>query len=68
MPIYEFKCKKCGQQLERLCKLGETGEQLGCPHCKNIGLLPLVSSFAAPGVKGGQDKCNGCQGGDCSTC
>jgi len=67
MPIYEFKCKSCGENLEQLCKLGETGEELLCPHCGKRGLNRLVSGFAAPGI-GGQDKCGGCQGGNCSSC
>lgn len=68
MPLYEFQCEKCGQKLEQLCKLGETGEQLVCPHCQRKGLRRLVSGFCCPGIKGGQDKCCGCQGGNCSNC
>ncbi len=68
MPIYEFVCKKCGRRLEQLCKMGESGEELVCPHCRNRGLNRKVSSFAAPGVKGGQDKCTTCSGGNCSNC
>lgn len=68
MPIYEFTCKKCGAKLEQLCKLGEKGETLVCPSCGSHDLHRLVSGFAAPGVKGGQDKCTGCSGGNCSNC
>lgn len=67
MPIYEFKCPKCGQKIEQLCKMGETGKDLTCPACQNSGLQRLVSGFAAPGA-GGQDKCSGCKGGHCSSC
>jgi putative FmdB family regulatory protein len=68
MPLYEFTCKKCGNKLEQLCKMGETGTELVCPHCGSRGLRRLVSGFASPGVKGGQDKCAGCSGGNCSNC
>jgi len=68
MPLYEFFCDKCGAKLERLCKIGEFGEQLTCPQCGGIGLSRLVSGFSAPGVKGGQDKCAGCKGDCCSSC
>ncbi|MTI95111.1 MAG: zinc ribbon domain-containing protein [Firmicutes bacterium] len=67
MPLYEFKCKKCAGQMEQLCKMGESGEELVCAHCGCRGLERIVSSFAAPGIKGG-DKCGGCPGGNCSSC
>jgi putative FmdB family regulatory protein len=68
MPLYEFECNKCSQKTEQLCKMGESGQELVCPHCSTKGLRRLVSGFAAPGVKGGQDKCSSCKGGSCSTC
>lgn len=68
MPVYEFQCPKCQTKLEQLCKMGETGEDLVCPHCGNRGLKRLLSGFAALGVRGGQDKCGACSGGNCSNC
>lgn len=68
MPIYEFLCEKCLNSHEQLCKLGEPGAELTCPHCGTQGMRRLISSFAAPGVKGGQDRCGSCSGGDCSSC
>ena len=66
MPLYEFVCVHCGEEIEQLCKLGETGNELVCPHCDERGLKRSLSSFAAPGTGG--DKCGGCPGGSCSSC
>jgi putative FmdB family regulatory protein len=68
MPIYEFQCKKCGQRSEQLCKMGETGKDIVCPRCGERTLERVISGFACPGIKGGQDGCSGCKGGSCSGC
>ena len=53
MPIYEFKCPNCGQEITELCRMGETGEGLVCLACDNKGLRKLISSFASPTVSEG---------------
>lgn len=68
MPIYEFQCTVCGHKLERLCKQGDCGEGLTCPHCHGQTFKRMLSGFAAPGTRGGKDKCSGCKGGNCSSC
>ncbi|HUL81445.1 MAG TPA: FmdB family zinc ribbon protein, partial [Gammaproteobacteria bacterium] len=30
MPLYDYKCRKCGVRFEELVKIGETPE---CPRC-----------------------------------
>lgn len=67
MPLYEFTCEHCGERIEQLCKMGEKGKDLVCPHCGKRGLKRELSAFSAPGTRGG-DKCSGCPGGSCSNC
>jgi len=46
MPLFEYKCKKCGQKIEFL----ERGFGLShhiCPHCGGKDLQKLLSTFAA---------------------
>ncbi|MHB1406809.1 MAG: FmdB family zinc ribbon protein [Desulfitobacteriaceae bacterium] len=67
MPIYEFKCSDCGQPVSKLCRLGETGDNLCCANCGHSGLNRLISGFASPGVAGGKNCSSNC-GGSCSSC
>ena len=67
MPIYEFKCPNCGIVVAKLCRMGETGENLTCSECGHTGLTKQISGFASPGVAGGKDCSSGC-GGNCAGC
>ena len=40
MPIYEYECKTCGQEFERLIR---TGDVPVCPSCKSQDLTRLLS-------------------------
>jgi len=68
MPIYEFRCPRCGKRSEKLCKMGETGETLVCEVCGQSGLQKLVSGFASPGVAGAGPRCSPGCGGNCAGC
>jgi len=47
MPIYEFKCKKCGNTFESLC-FRSTGEDKGpCPSCGSEESEKLLSTFSS---------------------
>ncbi len=60
MPIYEFKCRDCGKTMETICRMGEDGSNLACPHCGGKNLQKLLSRFSAPGVAGGKSCGAGC--------
>ena len=71
MPIYEFRCEKCGRRFEKLCSLGENGQNLQCPECGSPAPKRVMSGFAAgagTGASGASAGCSGCAGGSCSTC
>ncbi len=78
MPIYEFRCAVCGQLFEKLCPMGETGENIACPNCGKPGPRRVMSSFCAHGKKsdnggsdlggGGGGGCAGCSSTSCATC
>ena len=44
MPIYEYKCKKCGWTFEFLVRESVKPE---CPKCKSKRLEKLLSTFSA---------------------
>ncbi len=76
MPIYEFRCQACGHKFDKLCSLGETGQNVPCPQCQANNSQRIMSGFAAKSVgknglstpMGGAGSCGTCSGGNCSTC
>lgn len=46
MPIYDYRCKRCGSHFELLIR-GSTTPQ--CPHCGSDMLDKCVTAPAAPG-------------------
>jgi putative FmdB family regulatory protein len=43
MPLYDFKCRACGNRFDELVRLGETPE---CPKCGNGATERLFSASA----------------------
>jgi putative FmdB family regulatory protein len=64
MPIFEFKCKKCGQVTEFLEKAGSTGEHK-CKKCGSTETEKIFSSFAARTGRLSSGS-SGCSTGSCS--
>jgi len=71
MPIYEFRCKECGEVFEELV-LGKSGENITCHKCGSKEVEKLMSTIAFKcegafrGSKG--SACASCRGGNCSSC
>jgi putative FmdB family regulatory protein len=63
MPMYEFKCKQCGQQYEELVRNNE--EKVSCPKCGSDQTYKLISTFAPKMAGGAAPSCStgGCGGG-----
>jgi putative FmdB family regulatory protein len=57
MPIYEYKCEKCGNSFEKLV-FGSDKEPVSCPECKAKDVKRLLSSTGFISSSGG---------GGCST-
>lgn len=71
MPIYEFRCHKCGHRFEKLCSLGETGEKMQCPTCSAPAPRRVMSGFCAAGTdsgSGGGSSCGSCSSSNCGSC
>lgn len=71
MPIYEFLCKKCGNQFEVLVSIG--GEKgVTCKNCGDGNIEKLISSFGIGGssnkLKSASDSCTTCSATSCNTC
>ncbi len=60
MPIYEFRCKKCGSVREEIRPLGDTGSGLTCRLCGDGPLERVPSTFAATGsLEANRAACGG---------
>ena len=49
MPIYEYRCRKCGEVFERFMKVNERGDSLTCPYCGETKPKKILSSFSSKG-------------------
>ena len=61
MPIYEFKCKKCGHIFDEFVfSSASTSENIVCPACGEKNVDKLMSAFSASGnstVASGPSSC-----------
>lgn len=65
MPIYEYKCSKCGKVSEILEGVGSTKGQIKCRHCGSSNLEKMLSVPAAVIMKDDSkayDNDSGCCG------
>jgi len=68
MPMYEFRCRKCGVTFEELVKRAD--EKVKCPECGSARLEKLYSRLGA--VVGGSESsklsasCPTCSSGTCN--
>jgi putative FmdB family regulatory protein len=46
MPVYEFRCRKCGTRYEVTCHWDEREKHAVCPQCGSTKSDPVVTSFA----------------------
>ncbi|MCL2337737.1 MAG: zinc ribbon domain-containing protein [Firmicutes bacterium] len=67
MPIYEFRCHKCGHRFEKLCPIGENGAKMQCPTCAAPAPNRVMSGFCASGTDSGS-SCGSCSSSNCSGC
>jgi len=52
MPLYEYKCKSCGEVISELRTASQREEPLECPHCNGVAEV-ILSTFATPGGDAG---------------
>jgi len=74
VPLYEFRCEKCDQVIELLCRVGSAGKGLKCPECggKKMQRLMSVCAVRSKGEGGAMtsvgSSCSTCTSGDCASC
>lgn len=77
MPMYEYRCNKCGEIFEEL--VSSDDEKVPCPKCGSTETEKLLSACASHTKGGavsttsvtsanGSSGCSGCSGGSCASC
>ena len=47
MPIYEYRCKNCGNEFELLRSLSQSDSDIACEYCGQQQAEKLFSTFAS---------------------
>lgn len=64
MPIYEYKCSKCGHLFELIRPLNKGEEKVNCPLCGDTHPQKLFSAFSCGGNKeSASDYASSCSSG-----
>jgi putative FmdB family regulatory protein len=63
VPLYEYRCRECGERFEVLQRLGQGGDELTCPRCGEPRPERVLSTFAS--TTGGQQAAPNGGGGCC---
>lgn len=69
MPIYEYRCRKCGEDFEYLIRGSDGKKTVPCPKCKSTRTQRLMSAFAGKigNTASGGASCGSCAATSCST-
>ncbi len=62
MPIYEYRCRACGQSFERLV---HGTPAVPCPACDSPDVARLLSMFGFKSAQGFVASASGAGGGGC---
>jgi len=49
MPLYEYRCQKCGKSFEKLRRMEDADRNLECPECRSEQIERMLSTFATGG-------------------
>ncbi len=49
MPIYEYRCRECGERFEDFRSIHASDDEAACPRCGATKAQRLLSTFSSPG-------------------
>ena len=50
MPLYEYRCRACGERFEKLVSISTSTADITCPTCQQREAERLISQVAAVGA------------------
>lgn len=56
MPLYEYRCKACGHQFEKMTRFNEVQMKPTCPECESEETEKKLSIFAKSGLSSGNSQ------------
>lgn len=67
MPIYEFKCRKCGNTFDVLFRSRDEKVAVACPECKSTRTRRQMSAFSGKigNTSAGGASCGSCAATSC---
>ncbi|MGB2798895.1 MAG: zinc ribbon domain-containing protein [Dehalococcoidia bacterium] len=66
MPIYEYRCTRCGEKFDVRQTIGEDGSKVTCPKCQAGNPQKLLSTFFSTNSSESSDiSCPTCSSGVC---
>jgi putative FmdB family regulatory protein len=71
MPVYEYRCKDCGDKFEVLRSIKDADKPISCQYCQGLNTqraLSLCYSQSEGHTHSSGGGCAGCGGGSCSSC
>jgi putative FmdB family regulatory protein len=76
MPVYDYKCQKCGKVFEKFIRSLSAAAEVKCEKCGSAKVKKMVTCCAIS--SGGKSEnasssksshsCGSCSGSHCSTC
>jgi putative FmdB family regulatory protein len=76
MPVYDYKCQKCGKVFEKFLRSLSAASSVKCEKCGSARVKKLVSCCAisaggkkeSAGSSTSSHSCTSCSSHSCSTC
>jgi putative FmdB family regulatory protein len=60
MPIYEYRCRDCGQLFQKLQSMTTGSDGVSCPKCNSIRVERQLSAFASGSSRGSSGSSSSC--------
>ncbi len=54
MPLYLYRCRRCGHNFELLRRIGDADSHLECPECGTKEPQKVITPFYGNGAGGGK--------------
>ena len=52
MPVYEYRCKECGENFDLFVRSAAQQNAPNCPKCKSLQVKKAISLFGVGGASG----------------